>query len=461
MEKRNVVLPVGNMRLFGVTSVLLGKSFLSNRLRAFFRSELSAGTAPALESVVTGTLQRPASERLLANEELHLGQNQFKDHGQRFRGARKRRGWRKGISFTRSGRANGHDLVEDHEADSEAQDELEEEVDEQPGEGTEDEENVELSDSLDNNTDDPVRMYLMQMGQIPLLTRAEEISAAKKIEGTRRRYRHSMLATDYVLEGAVAALEKVRDGELRLDRTIEVSVTNTTEKRNIMRRLGPNLATLRHLLAENRRDFLIAISRRQPPKARQNAWRRLVVRRNKAVRLVEELNLRTNRLQPLFDKLQEISLRMNICKRQMEEASRFGSAGGRTLDELKSELRYLMRITFESPYTLARRVSCTHNYRLSYDAAKRGLSAGNLRLVVSIAKKYRNRGLSFLDLIQEGNTGLMRAVDKLEHPRVQVLDLCDLVDSPGDHAGDCRSEPHHPRAGAHDRHDEQSAHGHA
>ena len=97
-------------------------------------------------------------------------------------------------------------------------------------------------------TDDPVRMYLMQMGQIPLLNRAQEISSARRIEAARFRYRHSMLATDYVLQGAVEALEKVRDGQLRLDRTIEVSVTNTTEKKRIMKRIWPNLATLKHLL---------------------------------------------------------------------------------------------------------------------------------------------------------------------------------------------------------------------
>jgi RNA polymerase primary sigma factor len=73
-------------------------------------------------------------------------------------------------------------------------------------------------------------MYLMQMGQIPLLNRAQEIRSARRSTPTRSRYRHYMLATDYVLQGAVTALEKVRDGQLRLDRTIEVSVTNTTEE---------------------------------------------------------------------------------------------------------------------------------------------------------------------------------------------------------------------------------------
>ena len=127
-----------------------------------------------------------------------------------------------------------------------------------------------LTDSADasrtgstvDNTDDPVRMYLMQMGQIPLLKRVEEIDAAKEIEQTRCRYRHSMLANDFILQGALQALQQVRDGQLRLDRTIEVSVTNTSAKRDIMRRLGPNVKTLKHLLVSNERDFRIAISKR-------------------------------------------------------------------------------------------------------------------------------------------------------------------------------------------------------
>jgi RNA polymerase primary sigma factor len=265
----------------------------------------------------------------------------------------------------------------------------------------------------DDRIDDPVRIYLMQMGEIPMLSRQEEAAVAKRIDRGRRQFRDTMLASDFILRAAIGLLENIRDNKLRLDRTIEVSVVNIGEKKRLLKVLTPNLRTLQHLMLANKRDFALAIDRRHPMKHRRLAWRRLLTRRVKAVRLVEEMDLRTKRLQPFLQKLRQISQRMDAILRQLAAPCRSEEDLVRAA-ELRKELCYLMRTVQESPATLRRRLARIDRCATEYEAAQRELSAGNLRLVVSIAKRYRNRGLSFLDLIQEGNTGLMRAVDKFE-----------------------------------------------
>ncbi len=261
--------------------------------------------------------------------------------------------------------------------------------------------------------DDPVRLYLLQMGGIPLLNRETEVSSAKEIERWRRKFRRTLLANDFVLSGAVQLLQRVHAGTLRLDRTIEVSVTNTGEKKRLLRRLGPNLDTLARLEQEKRRLFRVAMSKSEPLDRRRAAWRTLVRQRNKAVRLVEEMNLRIQRLYPLLRQLRGLWERHEVIGHQLAAIGHRAAAA----HDLAREQRRILLMTRESRHTLGRRVRRLEDLQHRYDAAKRQLAAGNLRLVISIAKRYRNRGLSFLDLIQEGNSGLMRAVDKFEHAR--------------------------------------------
>ncbi|HEY4232194.1 MAG TPA: sigma-70 family RNA polymerase sigma factor, partial [Lacipirellulaceae bacterium] len=273
-----------------------------------------------------------------------------------------------------------------------------------------------LNDGMPAGSSDPIRMYLSQMADIPLLTRDEEIGLAKKIELTRKRFRRNMLRSFYALDATVKTLQRVHGGELPFDRTIKVSLTERLTKDQVQARMPHNLPLLAHLMEAQKRDFALLISRSATTEAKSAARTRYLRRREKMLVLVEELSLRTRRVQPLIRQLEQMSQRMDQIKAQLHEL-KATDAPAEKIASVASELRELMLTTLESPSSLRRRIQQLRGQFQEFENVKRELSSGNLRLVVSIAKKYRNRGLSFLDLIQEGNTGLMRAVDKYEYRR--------------------------------------------
>jgi RNA polymerase primary sigma factor len=272
-------------------------------------------------------------------------------------------------------------------------------------------------DEVSRVIDDPIRIYLTQMGAIPMLTREQEIGLAREIEVGRRRFRRKVLECHFALAAVVDRLQRVHQGTLAFDRTIRVSATERLQKDQIRGRMPHNLGTLAHLMRRNRHDFRAAV------RARNRAVRRGLMadvtrRRHKAVRLVEELSIRTEQVRLLMRRLEPIAARMTALLDRLRDRGRghaAGLAGAKDRVHLMKELARLMRSTLETPGSLRRRVEAMNAHFREYQQARRALAAGNLRLVVSIARKYRNRGLTFLDLIQEGNAGLMRAVDKYEY----------------------------------------------
>jgi len=222
---------------------------------------------------------------------------------------------------------------------------------------------------------DGTTLYLKQMGSAPLLDRSGELALAAKLEIARRRYRRAALWSWSVLARAMDTFERVRSGELLLDRIIDVVPSQALTAEIIRNRLPGHLKSLRHLLEESALtlgQLHSALSRSE-----RAEWSRALRKQLRlGVRLAEEL-----------------SPRAELLNSWAEEAEQDAA---RTQD-LADWVRVLQR------------------RRSLYRQARQELASANLRLVVAVAKRYRGHGLCLDDLIQEGNRGLMRAVDKFDH----------------------------------------------
>src|SRR5262245_33959275 len=262
--------------------------------------------------------------------------------------------------------------------------------------------------------DDALGLYLRQMGAIPLLSRQQELDLARRLERARQRYRRAALANWRTVAMTVATFECVEAGQLAVDPTIDVVTTLGLSRNQSLARMPHQLPALRRLLDAADRDFRSQVKANRGPTAarlRRDLWRRL----RKAAALVEELSPRIDLLDRWTDELKQLSAQMDILARQIDRSSGRSAAERERRTRLVKQLRDLMLQVKATPEDLRRLVRVQERRRILYQKARRELAEGNLRLVVSIAKRYRSRGLPFSDLIQEGNRGLMRAVDKYEH----------------------------------------------
>ncbi len=265
-------------------------------------------------------------------------------------------------------------------------------------------------------TPDEMGMYLRKIARTPLLDRDDELLTAEKVCQTRRAFLTRLLANDYSLRLVMTAARKAADHKLRIDHVVDVQGIDAAARQEAYDRLHAGVKVLRRVLRKNRRDLRVASDQEQPAEIRKDARQLLMRRRCAAARQIQKLQFQVVLLKKPMRRLSRIAMRMTDAVVQLKILDPTPVNAARR-HEARRELCRLVRLTGESPKALPRRLIDIRRLCREHEAACHAFMLPNLRLVVSIAKQYSTTQDDLLDLIQEGNLGLMRAVDKFDPAR--------------------------------------------